>query len=95
MFTHFLVSNLATIKDRIMHDIVGRKKEIEELERLYNRPKAECVIMTGRRRVGKTFLKREVFNQRITFYHTGLPPYDEEGRENAELREHCNNFSFL
>ena len=78
-----------------MHDIVGRKKEIEELERLYNSHRAEGVIMTCRRRVGKTFLIREVFNQRITFYHTGLPPYDEEGRENAGLREHCNNFSFL
>lgn len=77
-----------------MHDIVGRKKEIEELERLYNSPKAECVIMTGRRRVGKTFLIREVFNQRITFYHTGLPPYDEEGRENVGLREQLQQFFF-
>lgn len=76
-------------------DKKAEKKEIEELERLYNSHRAECVIMTGRRRVGKTFLIREVFNQRITFYHTGLPPYDEEGRENVGLREHCNNFSFL
>ena len=39
-----------------MKNIIGRKKEIEELERLYNAENAEFVAVYGRRRVGKTYL---------------------------------------
>ena len=39
-----------------MGNLIGRKKEIEELSELYNSNKAEFVAIYGRRRIGKTFL---------------------------------------
>lgn len=61
-----------------MKNIIGRKKEIEELERLYNVENAEFVAVYGRRRVGKTYLIKEVFEGRFAFWHTGLSPYDHD-----------------
>ena len=59
--------------------MVGREQEIKNLNRLYDRDKAELVAIYGRRRVGKTFLVDEVFADRITFRHAGLSPEGEEG----------------
>ena len=59
-----------------MGKIIGRQAEIRELNERYNSDKAELIVVYGRRRVGKTFLVRETFKNRITFYHTGLSPYD-------------------
>lgn len=42
-----------------MSALIGRKQEIEELERLYNSDHAEFVAVYGRRRVGKTFLIKQ------------------------------------
>ena len=63
-----------------MGKIIGRQAEIRELNERYNSDKAELIVVYGRRRVGKTFLVRETFKNRITFYHTGLSPYDENRR---------------
>ena len=52
--------------------IIGREKEIAELKRAYASKYSEFVAVTGRRRVGKTFLIREVFNYKFTFQHSGL-----------------------
>ena len=60
-----------------MAKLIGRKFQIQELNERYNSDQAELVVVYGRRRVGKTFLIRETFKDRITFYHTGLSPYDE------------------
>ncbi len=49
--------------------MIGRKKEVEELTRLYERNSAELVAIYGRRRVGKTFPVDDVFGSRITDYH--------------------------
>ena len=62
--------------------MIGRKKEIEQLEQLYQRDRAELIAVYGRRRVGKTFLVDEVFKDRITFRHAGLSP--------IEIAEHSN-----
>ena len=42
-----------------MANIIGRKKEINELERLYRSENSEFVAVYGRRRVGKTYLVKE------------------------------------
>ena len=55
-------------------NIIGRKKEIEELLELEASKKSELVAIYGRRRVGKTFLVNEVFQDKIVFKHTGLSP---------------------
>ena len=52
--------------------IIGRKREIAELTRLKESNQAEFVVLYGRRRVGKTFLVRSFFDDKFTFYCTGL-----------------------
>ena len=61
-----------------MSAIVGRKQEIEELERLYRSDRPEFVAVYGRRRVGKTFLIKQALKNRITFQHTGVSPIDQD-----------------
>ena len=61
--------------------MVGRRKEVAELNRLYDSDKSQLVAVYGRRRVGKTYLIDETFKRRITFRHAGLSPI--ESAENA------------
>ena len=56
--------------------MVGRKKEVAELNELYDDGRAEFVAIYGRRRVGKTYLVDETMSGRITFRHTGLSPIE-------------------
>ena len=56
--------------------MIGRKKEIELLNRLYNDNKSHFVAVYGRRRVGKTYLINEIFNNKITFKHSGVSPLE-------------------
>lgn len=51
--------------------MIGRTKEIDELNRLYESDESEFIAVYGRRRVGKTYLIREVFEGRLTFQYTG------------------------
>ncbi len=52
--------------------IVGRKKELLQLEQLCNSAKSEFLAVYGRRRVGKTFLIREFFDYQFDFQISGL-----------------------
>lgn len=52
-------------------NIIGRKAEIERLEECMTSDRAQLVIVYGRRRVGKTFLINEFFNNSFTFKLTG------------------------
>lgn len=54
------------------NEIVGRRKELELLEKYYNSGKAEFVALYGRRRVGKTFLIRQRFRNELAFDMTGV-----------------------
>lgn len=56
--------------------MIGRKKESEILNRLYNSNEAQFVVLYGRRRVGKTYLVNELFRDKITFKHAGLSPVE-------------------
>ena len=71
--------------------MIGREKERQTLERLYQRQKAEFVAIYGRRRVGKTFLVDETFGDRITFRHAGLSPVEWRNKEEA-LSAQLNHF---
>ena len=51
--------------------IIGRVKEQAELKRYYESGKPEFIAITGRRRVGKTYLIREYFSDNIAFYFSG------------------------
>lgn len=50
---------------------IGRDKEIQELMRAFNSPQAEFVAVYGRRRIGKTYLIRHTFKDKITFACSG------------------------
>jgi AAA+ ATPase superfamily predicted ATPase len=65
-----------------METIIGRKSEINELQRLYRSDRAEFVAVYGRRRVGKTFLIKHALKDCITFQHTGVSPVDQTGSQN-------------
>lgn len=73
-----------------MARIIGRKSQIEELIERYDSDHAELVVVYGRRRIGKTFMIRETFHDRITFYHTGLSPFDE--RHKIGKKEQLEHF---
>ena len=51
--------------------IIGRKKECERLDECMNADQAQLVIVYGRRRVGKTYLINEYFENRFAFKITG------------------------
>lgn len=51
-----------------MGDIVGREKEIELLQKLYDSKQAEFLAIYGRRRIGKTYLVTEFFRNKGVFF---------------------------
>ena len=51
--------------------IVGRTEERKLIEDYCNSPKAEMVAIYGRRRVGKTYLVKSIFDGNFDFYFTG------------------------
>lgn len=54
-----------------MAKIIGRSKEIATLRQYVNSDKAEFIAVYGRRRVGKTFLIREMFRNEFAFEVSG------------------------
>ncbi len=65
--------------------IIGREKELEQLQRILISDKAELVAVYGRRRIGKTFLIKEFFNEKFDFYATGIF----NGKKQDELNAFC------
>lgn len=55
-----------------MEHLIGRKKEIKKLNKYADSRKSEFIAIYGRRRVGKTYLIREVFANQFSFQMTGL-----------------------
>ncbi|MCB0555977.1 MAG: AAA family ATPase [Phaeodactylibacter sp.] len=64
--------------------LIGRIEERKILEQALQSPKAEMVSVIGRRRVGKTFLVRSVYEGRIDFEITGI--------QHATRKEQLRNF---
>ena len=63
--------------------LIGRKEEIRKLQKAYASDASEFVAVYGRRRIGKTFLIREVFGDTFTFQYTGIFNVD----NGTQLRE--------
>lgn len=72
------------LKSHSLSTIIGRQKEIKQLDRLTKSSKSEFLAVYGRRRVGKTFLIREYFNYTFDFQLTGLA--------NANMLQQLTNF---
>lgn len=74
-----------TKKTGIMEEaLIGREKEIKNLESYIESGKSEFVAIYGRRRVGKTFLVRNVVGDKVCFSLTGM--------ENISTNEQLSNF---
>ena len=66
--------------------LIGRKRELQILQDSLNSPKAEMVSIIGRRRVGKTYLVKSAYKNRINFQFTGI--------QHAPNIEQLQNFVF-
>lgn len=66
--------------------IIGRTEEIGRLKKYIASDRSEFIAVYGRRRVGKTFLIKELFESSFTFRMTG--------KENARQGEQMINFSY-
>ena len=65
--------------------IVAREKEQEMLGRLLMEPTAQLLTVYGRRRIGKTFLIREYFDDNFAFKHTAMSPLEFKDKEDKLL----------
>ncbi len=65
-------------------DMIGRREEQEELLEAYHSGKPEFIALYGRRRVGKTFLVRSLFEKEFAFHVTGMA--------NSGTRTQLDNF---
>ena len=65
--------------------IIGREEEKQKLYNIFHSGKAEFVAVCGRRRIGKTFLIREFFENEIVFHTAGLA--------NSSMSEQLSTFS--
>lgn len=52
--------------------LIGREKEIQELRQAYDSDGSKFVAIFGRRRIGKTYLVREVFQDDFAFTYSGM-----------------------
>lgn len=55
----------------MIHDLIGRKDEIQRLNSCMQEDRAQLILLYGRRRIGKTFLINEYFHGRFDFKITG------------------------
>ena len=67
-------------------NIIGRKREQDILRKIYESEQSEFVAVCGRRRVGKTFLVREYFEEQMVFQLSGLA--------NGSTQEQLRNFYY-
>jgi uncharacterized protein len=66
-----LIYIFAAVKQHIM-EIVGREEEISTFKNCMQLSESKMIAVYGRRRVGKTFLIRKVFAQKMVFEVSGL-----------------------
>jgi hypothetical protein len=71
--------------------LIGRKKEIQTLKKIFKSSMAEFIVLYGRRRIGKTFLIREFFRKQncLFFQSTGL----QKGSLKKQLRHFADAMS--
>ena len=68
-----------------MRDLIGRENEQKRLMSHFSSNKAEFIALFGRRRVGKTFLIKSMFESEFAFYATGM--------QNGDTAAQINNFN--
>lgn len=66
--------------------LIGRDEERKELLSLLEKDESQFCAVYGRRRVGKTYLVKETFENNFTFFHTGVANAKRE-EQLVEFRE--------
>lgn len=66
----------------MLKNIIGRQQQIQLLQDAVDSNHAELIAVYGRRRVGKTYLIKEFFDNKIDFYATGIY----KGKQKDELQ---------
>ena len=56
----------------MQQNIIGRKREIELIENCISSNKPEFIAIYGRRRIGKTYLVKQLLGEKFSFYMTGV-----------------------
>ena len=82
-------------------NLIARSKECLLLESALQKPESQFIAVYGRRRVGKTWLVREVFANRFFFTHTGYYGLSKEEQltgflkslKKAGLRSECKSLT--
>lgn len=65
--------------------VIGRKEEMKAMQKCLDNERSQLLALIGRRRVGKTFLIREMYKKNIVFEMTGL--------KDADLEKQLMNFT--
>ena len=76
----------------MIENIIARKKECETLQESLETPTSQLIIVYGRRRVGKTFLINQFFDDNFSFKVTGI--YNKPKEIQLEAFTKALNFSF-
>ncbi len=73
--------------------IIGRKKELALLQKVYDSKQSEFVVVYGRRRIGKTFLIREFFSKQdcVYFQVTGM----QKGKMSLQIKKFIETLSLV
>ncbi len=66
-------------------NIIGRIEEIKMLQKALRTSEAELIAITGRRRIGKTFLTTSIYQEQIVFEIIGT--------QNGSLDNQLQNFT--
>jgi AAA+ ATPase superfamily predicted ATPase len=74
-----------------MRTIIGRVSEQKSLMKYYNSNKSEFIAIFGRRRVGKTFLVKSLFENEFIFYAVGIQGGDTK-KQIQNFNEEVINF---
>ena len=75
-------------------NIIGREKEYKKLKDIYDSNRPEFVVVKGRRRVGKTYLINNTFNEQFAFKHTGVSPVDLAEDDKSRLKTQLEEFYY-
>lgn len=65
--------------------LIGRKEERETLQEAYSSDESKFIAIYGRRRIGKTYLIRNVFDNHFFFSHVGLA----KGDAKKQIKDFC------
>ena len=69
-----------------MRTLIGRVDEQKRLKKHFKSSKSEFIALFGRRRIGKTFLVKSLFESSFTFYASGM-----QGEDHGSQIENFNN----